>query len=89
MNRVEAANKFILLAEDILEEYKVKYRPIPEQLQAYDDCLQNLKELELNEKKVEVSPENEKFLSGTTGASWIGVHTSYLAGLVLAAYVSY
>jgi hypothetical protein len=29
MDRVIAANKFILQAEAILEEYNVKYRPIP------------------------------------------------------------
>jgi len=45
MDRVEAANKFILLAEEILEEYEVQYRPLPEHLQAYDSCLQNLKEV--------------------------------------------
>jgi len=39
MDRVKAANKFIIQAEAILEEYDVKYRPPPAHLQDYDTCL--------------------------------------------------
>lgn len=42
MDRIEASNKFIIASEKILKYYNVKYQPLPEHLQDYDNCLQNL-----------------------------------------------